>query len=433
MRAAEQICIIGTPLGGAQALAPNLVAFSENFFSDWTIITGGTAATGSTPTPSSTLTLGSQQQLPDATGGTTGHSFTNTGLTKDTVNNSFWVGNFQRPGLVQVSLDGTTLISQFGVSPITGVQGVAYDSINDNLWWTGAGDGLIYNVSKTGTALGSIAGPSNTLNGLAYDSLRDQFWVSDSPNLYRINRAGVVQWTFNGTGQGGPYDQICYDAGRDCLWLATGPDGSPGQLWQYDITNDRIACELLLGDCLAIEGLFVSGTSISVCNDGFFHSVPSPDNINSLQFYTLPGTLPTQVYNRVFSQYAPGPSVVNGRLADRLILNKGTGTTSSDFVGIFRTSQTLAGTNTWSVYMRSRDGVSSYNVGLRLTSAVQQNKVVTGTWTRFTFTGTAIAAAQAQIILRGTFGSDNFVDILATAAMVQAGSFATAYNARLGA
>ncbi len=56
---------------------------------------------------------------------------------------------------------------------------------------------------------------------------------------------------------------------------------------------------------------------------------------------------------------------------------------------------------------RSTDGATTYNLGMRLTSATQQNKSITGSWARYKLLGdgAAIVNATAQMITRGATGT----------------------------
>ncbi|MBR1230210.1 hypothetical protein JQ600_35535 [Bradyrhizobium sp. AUGA SZCCT0176] len=428
----------------------NFLPFSENF-SGWSGFQGGTGVNALFP-DGPTLSVASQQQVPDATGGAVGEGFTCTGLAHDPVNNTWWVGNYGQKtatdgsspftSLCQVSLDGTTLVSQFAVTPNTGMQGVAYVTPLDCVAWCGAATGLVYFVDRVGNqARAPLSVPYTTPNGLTWDDALQGLWVSDNATgaSICISLSGIILRSFDWTGQGGPIDHFHVDAARGTagyLWASSGANGAAAVLIAFDKAKDRIVNQWRLDTAQAVEGLHVSGTTVTIVNDGYYHSTGSPAtsapyDVNNMQTYTLPGSLPAYRYRRVFAAYTIGPF---GRMVGRIIADKGGGATSSDFTGWQRASDIPAGMATYSHYMRSTDGVTAYNVGMRLLNGTQVNKVVTGAWTRFSETQTVAANATAQApVLRGTFGSDDFIDILITGAMLNAGPIAAPYVPRLGA
>lgn len=439
---------------GKRLAALDLVSAARNYltsterFSAWNAFVGGSGVTAIFP-DGPTLTVASQQQVPDATGSAAGKGFTCTGLARDPVNNTWWVGNFGTKtatdgsspftSLCQVSLDGTTLISQFAIAPNSGVQGVAFVTPLDCLAYCGALTGLVYFVDRLGNqARAPLAVPYNAPNALTWDDALQGLWVSDGGGGASccISLGGVILRTFDWTGQGAPIDHFHVDAARGAagyLWASAGANGASGVLIALDKAKDRIVNQWRLDTAQAVEGLHVSGTTVTTANDGYYHSTGSPltvppYNVNNLQTYTLPEVLPAYRYRRIFPGYAVGPF---GRPADRIIADKGGGAQGTDFTGWQRASDIPAGPATFSVMMRSTDGVSAYNVGLRLLNGAQVNKAVTGAWQRFSDTQTVAANATAQVpILRGTFGSDDFADILVSCAMLNVGARPAPYILR---
>jgi len=105
--------------------------------------------------------------------------------------------------------------------------------------------------------------------------------------------------------------------------------------------------------------------------------------------------------------------------ADRIQFNLGGGTTTSDITRRRQSYTTPASSHTFSVYLRSFDGISSYNMHIVGPDGGTNNIVVTGAWQRFAVTATGTGSAVAYAVgLRGgqTPANSNTADILAWAA-----------------
>jgi len=120
-----------------------------------------------------------------------------------------------------------------------------------------------------------------------------------------------------------------------------------------------------------------------------------------------------------------------GVTACRLQLSLNGGTTATD-ISSFRQSATLAaGAHTFSVWLRSFDGTSSYALQLTDAAGTATNITVTGTWQRFPVTGTAGGGAINFFVrLRGgqSPANSNTADILFSEPQLETGSTATAYQ-----
>ena len=110
--------------------------------------------------------------------------------------------------------------------------------------------------------------------------------------------------------------------------------------------------------------------------------------------------------------------------ADRVVLNRGAGTTIADLSRLFQNTGIVATLGTLSVYMRSFDGVSTYTVRL-FNGSAETNVTVTPSWQRFTLVSTN-TTTNAQIAVRGDVNQQT-ADILTWAGQMEAGAFATSY------
>jgi Alpha-L-arabinofuranosidase B, catalytic len=241
------------------------------------------------------LAAAAQQQLPDALGGDPGEGFTCTGLAHDPVDNAWWVGNDGRnvladvtfqPSLVKLSIDGSTKLAELDMGALfalnNSIQGVAYDTTDDSIWFASPSENLIRHVSKAGANLANHISKTAP-NGLCYDSLRDALWYTSGTNLFRISKAGTLQDTVAlGVAE---LDHLFYDVGRDLVWYSYGGNGVPGNVKAYKPTTAATTHFFRLPSAQAVEGISILGSTLYVCHDGYFHNVAPLEN--QLQTYTV--------------------------------------------------------------------------------------------------------------------------------------------------
>ena len=127
------------------------------------------------------------------------------------------------------------------------------------------------------------------------------------------------------------------------------------------------------------------------------------------------GSAPT-----VTGDYAISPD--GSQNASRLQLDKGSGTTTSDYSFMYETV-TSVGTGSISIWMKSNDS-NTYQVALRESNFIVCD--VTPEWQRFELNNQA-STNEIQIMLRGTYGTSNNADILIYGAQLEEGSYATSY------
>jgi hypothetical protein len=121
--------------------------------------------------------------------------------------------------------------------------------------------------------------------------------------------------------------------------------------------------------------------------------------------------------------------------ADRLQFSLAGGTTTADITRRKQDFSTPATTHTFSVYLRSTDGTSTYNMHIVSPTGATTNIVVTGSWQRFTVTGTGTGGVTSYSVgLRGgqSPANSNTADVLAWGAQLEVGSTATTYTRNNG-
>lgn len=116
--------------------------------------------------------------------------------------------------------------------------------------------------------------------------------------------------------------------------------------------------------------------------------------------------------------------------ADRVQFALNGGTTTTDRSTLRQLVTATAAAHTFSFWVRSFDGVSTYQIQVRDQLGTGAPLTVTGAWQRVTLTNTYTAGpASIGLDLRGgqTPANSNVADILIWGAQLEAGSFATSY------
>lgn len=239
--------------------------------------------------------------LPDGgLGAVAGKGFTCTGLAYDAATDTFWVGNDGRgapadtsnePSVINLSKDGTTIISQIDMEALTGdddsVQGVTVDTSDNTLWVVQGEDaGTISNVSKAGALISQFTFTNLDPNGIAYDSLEDELIVLKANGfLYRVSKAGTTLQSYGDLGSGSTWDQLQFDPVKNGVWITEGSNGSDGRVWFYSFANEVLSESRTVPNADAIEGIVILGDDMYIMNDAYFHS-GSPA-LNRLLVYTV--------------------------------------------------------------------------------------------------------------------------------------------------
>lgn len=239
------------------------------------------------------LPNGAQGQNP--TGG-----FTCTGLFK-LANGNWLVGNDGRtdegdatfsPSVVELSPEGDTIVNELDMSSVVGdnsVQGVI--EANDGSYWIASPNAnTIYSInSSTGAEITSFA--ATGANGLAYNSADNVlYWCSASSSTVHVYDIDTTSEVSTLTITVSTPDQLFYKDGT--LYITQGSNGDDGNVYMHDVYDDRFIGRIQdLPACQAIEGIVVEEYTITIANDGGFHTAAYPP-VNALLTYQIDANIP---------------------------------------------------------------------------------------------------------------------------------------------
>lgn len=233
-------------------------------------------------------TLNTSTNLPDGPGGDVGKGFTCTGLyPHSSGDGTWWVSDDGRhtqgapgtraPAILRLSADFSTIMSTIlliGIYPVMGtIQGVV-DIGDGTLWFASTDENLLRHVTVGGVDLGSIAFAG--CNGLAYDAANACLITGPS-----IAGSNTVTWVKIADGTNFKtkkvrdlFDQLHFDpadGSQGSLYLSNGVNGEFGWVEKIDVASNQWQGAWILPQANAIEGIHVSGSTLRVLNDGYFH------------------------------------------------------------------------------------------------------------------------------------------------------------------
>ena len=245
--------------------------------------------------------LSTTYMLPDSalaanpTGG-----FTCTGMTR-APDGTWWIANDGRttegdvtytPGFVHLSADFGEVINELNMSAAyatpQSIQGLVYDVTDNTLWFADKLNSLVRHCDLTGALIGSPINPGVQPNGLAYSSGADELYIStDSDATILIHSAATGAFLRSIEAPIADIDMMQFVGGN--LWLTTGANGANGSVVVCRASDGvEIKRYASLENAQAIEGVYVSGSSMWIANDGKFHINADPP-ISAVLKYNLIG------------------------------------------------------------------------------------------------------------------------------------------------
>lgn len=246
------------------------------------------------PVPSGNLTATEIVLLPDLY--QTGKGFTCTGLAYDPTTETFLIGEIGallpgetiRSSIVRMPTDFseiTETIPLYSAFPsMADVQGVAFDTSNNTIWFCSHTENKIRNISSAGASLGDIATSQPT--GIAYSSDDDTFWILSYDNVIRhINKSGAIIESYN-FAYNDTLDQCFLDEYRGLLYITAGSNYTGrNNVYCFDINTHEqsIACTV---DSYSVEGIWLGDDDkMIILNDGYYHSAAVDKN--QVNIYTI--------------------------------------------------------------------------------------------------------------------------------------------------
>lgn len=234
-------------------------------------------------------TFVTRQNLPDTAYGYVGApglGFTCTGMAKDPTNGTWWVVNFGRisssvvvytPSLMNVSSDFSTKISEIDLltayPSIGNVQGLAYDTSDNTLWFTDSDNNAIGHISKTGTVLTGLS-LAFSPNSLTYDPTLNCLIYNQTSSIIWANKTTGA--TIKSITSGGGYDHLYFDSTSGVsgtLWGSYGPNGAPAGINRYDVATQLWTGHWSIPEIQAVEGLHCVGGVLTLVEDARYHNV----------------------------------------------------------------------------------------------------------------------------------------------------------------
>lgn len=215
-----------------------------------------------------------------------GQQITCTGLTYDSENHFYWIGNYGKskpnveeksPQIIECNEDFTSCKNIIALEESVNVQGIAYDHTSQTLWYT---DGNTVNqIDRQGTLISSFnLGKYSKFeaNGIAIDE-DDCLWIlCYYEYLLKFNKNGKLLEVIDSNYIA--QDHLCFYNSR--LYFSVGDDYQGKNNYVIEYSPDKTSFEKVyqVNESYAIEGIVIVDNHLLVANDGYYHDAINLDN-----------------------------------------------------------------------------------------------------------------------------------------------------------
>jgi len=234
------------------------------------------------------------QMLPDgASGQNPNGGFTCTGLALITTGpwtNCWLVANDGRTiegstvylcSIIILAPDFSRVLREFTVydkvSPAGSLQGVAWDESDNTIWFADQGSNLVRHMDLTGALLPDTINTGFIPNAVARIAAEDALilprYNTSTVDIYSCATGALIRSV---DGIRTDHDQACFEPAKNLLWYTAGPNGGDGSAYSIDMSTGAAKSSYLLPGSQSIEGIHKDGSTITVLNDGAFHTVAKP-------------------------------------------------------------------------------------------------------------------------------------------------------------
>lgn len=251
------------------------------------------AAYWGSPNGSGTMTFAAK--IPDGRGANPGTGFTITGMVRLS-DGTFWAANEGQadafdttytPSLMRIAADGTTKLAEFNLpGTVRAVQGLAVDESTGRIFYASLSERMIRVINATGAQIGSFAMPTGLApNALTYDAITNQLVVGLSKGSANNT---VVQWMSATTGAvtktlnvGVNPDHLFIQTDKGAqgtLYVSYGEAPGTGYIAEFDVQTGTRTGVFALPQADAIEGISISGSTVWLANDAYYHNGNPAEN-----------------------------------------------------------------------------------------------------------------------------------------------------------
>lgn len=225
-----------------------------------------------------------------------GYAMTITGISYNKRDDCFYIGNYGKalkddkeihPSIEEMDSEFLEISDEiFFLDDNLDIQGIAYDEINDSIWYTNGKNIVNYSIDKKETinnfALGKYA--KYKANGICIDNRDGSLWVLCMYKYllnYKKDGSLIESYNCDYIGQ----DHICMDENGK-IYISVGIDyqGNDNFVVSFD-KNFNIDTVYRVHESYAIEGIIVIDSKLYVVNDGIYHEAKI--NKNYIQEYSL--------------------------------------------------------------------------------------------------------------------------------------------------